>query len=649
MIRKSLLLSAMLLLGASLSAKNFDLKSPDGKITLKVDTGKQVSYSISCDGVTLLENNLLGITLAGRQELPAQPLRHRTASEDRTLRPVVPFKFSSIRDRYNALRIDFREGWAVEFRAYDDGVAYRILTSGKGTVQVLDETFSIRFPEDYAAVVQQPGSFRTAYEEPYEQVSTSEWSSAERLAVLPALLDTRKGYKILISEAGLEDYPCMFLTGCPGNGMKGVFPKVPLLAREAGDRSMQILREADFIAETAGDRAFPWRYFVIADRDADLIENTMTARLSGPCRLDDTSWIRPGQVSWEFWNAASPYGPDVDFVAGLNTATYKYFIDFAAHFGIPYIIMDEGWAKDTRDPFTPNPDVDLQELIRYGRERNVGIILWLTWLTVEKHFDLFERFSQWGVQGVKIDFMDRSDQWMVDYYERVAEEAARHRMVVAFHGAFKPAGLEYRYPNVLAYEGVRGMEQMGGCTPANSAWFPYIRNAVGPMDYTPGAMICMQPETYCGNRPNAASIGTRAYQMALFVVLESGLQMLADNPTLYYREEECTRFITGVPVTWDETRALHAEAGKYTVVAKRKGDKWYIGAINAGNDAEGISFDIPLDFLSPGRDYRMESFEDGINAFRQAMDYRRKVRQVASADTISIHLTRNGGWAAVIE
>lgn len=649
MIRKSLLLSAMLLLGASLSAKNFDLKSPDGRITVSVDTGKQVTYAVSCDGVPLLVNSALGIELAGTHDLSAQPVRHKASSEDRTFRPVVPFKFSSIRDRYNALKLEFRGGWAVEFRAYDDGVAYRILTSEKGIVQVLDETFSIHFPEDYAAVVQQPGSFRTAYEEPYEQVSTSEWSSAERLAVLPALLDTRKGYKILISEAGLEDYPCMFLTGSRENGMKGVFPKVPLLAREAGDRSMQILREAEFIAETAGDRAFPWRYFVIADRDADLIENTMTARLSGPCRLDDTSWIHPGQVSWEFWNAASPYGPDVDFVAGLNTATYKYFIDFAAHFGIPYIIMDEGWAKDTRDPFTPNPDVDLQELIRYGRERNVGIILWLTWLTVEKHFDLFERFSQWGVQGVKIDFMDRSDQWMVDYYERVAEEAARHRMVVAFHGAFKPAGLEYRYPNVLAYEGVRGMEQMGGCTPANSAWFPYIRNAVGPMDYTPGAMISMQPEAYCGNRPNAASIGTRAYQMALFVVLESGLQMLADNPTLYYREEECTRFITGVPVTWDETRALHAEAGKYTVVAKRKGDKWYIGAINAGNDAEGISFDIPLDFLSPGRDYRMESFEDGINAFRQAMDYRRKVRQVTSADTISIHLTRNGGWAAVIE
>ena len=336
-------------------------------------------------------------------------------------------------------------------------------------------------------------------------------------------------------------------------------------------------------------------------------------------------------------------------MAGFNTATYKYFIDFAARFGIPYIIMDEGWAEDTRDPYTPNPEVDLHELIRYGEERGVGVILWLTWLTVEKHFDLFERLSEWGVRGVKIDFMDRSDQWMVNYYERVAAEAARHRMVVAFHGAFKPAGLEYKYPNVLAYEGVRGMENMGGCTPANSLWLPFIRNAVGPMDYTPGAMISMQPEAYCGNRPNAASIGTRAYQMALFVLFETGLQMLADNPTLYYREEECTRFISQVPVTWDETRALRAEAGKHVVVAKRKGAKWYLGAIRAGDDPQDAEFEIPLDFLAGDRDYRMTSFEDGINAFRQAMDYRKKERQVRRGDTIAVRMARNGGWTAVIE
>ena len=232
---------------------------------------------------------------------------------------------------------------------------------------------------------------------------------------------------------------------------------------------------------------------------------------------------------------------------------------------------------------------------------------------------------------------------------RQAAEAARHRMVVAFHGAFKPAGLEYKYPNVLAYEGVRGMENMGGCTPANSLWLPFIRNAVGPMDYTPGAMISMQPEAYCGNRPNAASIGTRAYQMALFVLFETGLQMLADNPTLYYREEECTRFISQVPVTWDETRALRAEAGKHVVVAKRKGAKWYLGAIRAGDDPQDAEFEIPLDFLAGDRDYRMTSFEDGINAFRQAMDYRKKERQVRRGDMIAVRMARNGGWTAVIE
>ena len=463
------------------------------------------------------------------------------------------------------LRLDFRGGWAVEFRAYDDGMAYRFVTALGHDIEVLSEKVAIRFPDDYTAVVQQPGGFKTVYEEPYSLIETNGWKPGDPMSVLPVLIDTRQGYKLLLSESALSDYPCMFLEGDGANGMKGTFPKVPLAYEESGDRSMRILQEADYIARTKGTRAFPWRYFVIAKDDGQLIENTMTARLAEQQAIADASWIEPGQVSWEFWNAASPYGPDVDFVAGFNTATYKYYIDFAAEYGIPYIIMDEGWARSTRDPYTPNPAVDVHELIRYGREKGVGIILWMTWLVVENHFEMFEELSKWGVKGVKIDFMDRSDQWMVNYYERVAAEAARHKMVVAFHGSFKPAGLEYKYPNVLAYEGVRGMENMGGCTPANSVWFPFIRNAVGPMDYTPGAMLSMQPESYCGNRPNAASIGTRAYQMALFVLFETGLQMLADNPTLYYRNDECTRFISRIPVTWDETRALKASPnGKAT-------------------------------------------------------------------------------------
>jgi len=632
----------------AMAAKSFELKSPSGEFSVPVDIGEQIRYSVYGGGKPLLTDSSLALclregTLGEKPHLTG----HKASPVNRTFRPVVAFKFEEIRDRCNMLRLDFRGGWAVEFRAYDDGMAYRFVTALGHDIEVLSEKVAIRFPNDYTAVVQQPGGFKTAYEEPYSLIETNGWKPGDPMSVLPVLIDTRQGYKLLLSESALSDYPCMFLEGDGANGMKGTFPKVPLAYEESGDRSMRILQEADYIARTKGTRAFPWRYFVIAKDDGQLIENTMTARLAEQQAIADTSWIEPGQVSWEFWNAASPYGPDVDFVAGFNTATYKYYIDFAAEYGIPYIIMDEGWARSTRDPYTPNPAVDVHELIRYGREKGVGIILWMTWLVVENHFEMFEELSKWGVKGVKIDFMDRSDQWMVNYYERVAAEAARHKMVVAFHGSFKPAGLEYKYPNVLAYEGVRGMENMGGCTPANSVWFPFIRNAVGPMDYTPGAMLSMQPESYCGNRPNAASIGTRAYQMALFVLFETGLQMLADNPTLYYRNDECTRFISRVPVTWDETRALKAVAGKFAVVAKRKGDKWYVGAINGSN--EGIELEIPLDFLTPGKNYTMTGFEDGINAFRQAMDYRKTQRRVDSTGKATLKIARNGGWAAVIE
>ena len=495
----------------AMAAKSFELKSPSGEVSVTVDIGEQIRYSVYGGGKPLLTDCSLALclregTLGDKPHLTG----HKASPVDRTFRPVVAFKFEEIRDRCNMLRLDFRGGWAVEFRAYDDGMAYRFVTALGHDIEVLSEKVAIRFPDDYTAVVQQPGGFKTAYEEPYSLIETNGWKPGDPMSVLPVLIDTRQGYKLLLSESALSDYPCMFLEGDGANGMKGTFPKVPLAYEESGDRSMRILQEADYIARTKGTRAFPWRYFVIAKDDGQLIENTMTARLAEQQAIADASWIEPGQVSWEFWNAASPYGPDVDFVAGFNTATYKYYIDFAAEYGIPYIIMDEGWARSTRDPYTPNPAVDVHELIRYGREKGVGIILWMTWLVVENHFEMFEELSKWGVKGVKIDFMDRSDQWMVNYYERVAAEAARHKMVVAFHGSFKPAGLEYKYPNVLAYEGVRGMENMGGCTPANSVWFPFIRNAVGPMDYTPGAMLSMQPESYCGNRPNAASIGTRA-------------------------------------------------------------------------------------------------------------------------------------------
>ena len=613
-----------------------ELSSPNGEIKVTLNITDKIYYSIAYDGDVLLKDNSLQLALKDEVLGQNPRLRRRKyVSVDEQLTPVMPLKFSTVTNQYNQLTLTFKN-YSVEFRAYDDGVAYRFVTSRKGEVEVLGEEFAVNFPDDYLLHLQQPGGFKTSYEEPYTHVFSNEWKPSDKMSVLPVLIDTRKQYKILISESDLTDYPCMFLKGTGDNGIVSTFPKAPLAFGEDGDRSLKITQEADYIAKTSGARNYPWRYFVLTKDDRQLLENTMTYKLAGKNQLQDVSWIKPGQVSWEWWNDASPYGPDVNFVSGYNLETYKYYIDFASKFGIPYIIMDEGWAKSTRDPYTPNPKVDLHELIRYGKEKNVGIVLWLTWLTVENNFDLFKTFNEWGIKGVKIDFMDRSDQWMVNYYERVAKEAAKHHLFVDFHGSFKPAGLEYKYPNILSYEGVRGMEQMGGCYPDNSIYLPFMRNAVGPMDYTPGAMISMQPNVYRAERPNSASIGTRAYQLALFVIFESGLQMLADNPTLYYRNEDCTRFITSVPVTWDETVALEAKAGEYAIIAKRKGDKWFIGGMTNNGQTER-EFAVKLDFLKKDRAYQMTSFEDGINAGRQAMDYRCKSSQVKNGDVLTVN------------
>ncbi len=647
-MKHNLLLLLFLSIAFGISAqKKAELQSPNGEIKVSLSISDKIYYTISYNNDVLLEKNHLSLNL-GNETLGLNPkLSGQKANKvNEVLTPVVPLKYSSVKNQYNSLLLTFKGDYSVEFRAFDDGIAYRFITNKKGDVEVLGEDFAINFPGSYLLHLQQPGGFKTAYEEPYTHVESNEWKATDRMSVLPILIDTKKKYKILISESDLSDYPCMFLKGNGVNGVQSTFPKAPLEFGEDGDRSLKIVKEADYIAKTTGKRNFPWRYFVITKDDKQLIENTMTYRLATKSQLQDVSWIKPGQVSWEWWNEASPYGPDVNFVAGFNLETYKYYIDFASKYGIEYIIMDEGWAKSTRDPYTPNPKVDVHELIRYGKEKNVGIILWLTWLVVENNPDIFKTFSEWGVKGVKIDFMDRSDQWMVNYYERIAKEAAKYNILVDYHGSFKPAGIEYKYPNILSYEGVRGMEQMEGCTPENSVYFPFMRNAVGPMDYTPGAMISMQPERYCGHRPNSASIGTRAYQLALFVIFESGLQMLADNPTLYYRNEDCTKFITDVPVTWDETRALEAKAGEYALVAKRKGNKWYIGGMTNNTERQ---LEISLDFLNAGTSYKMTSFEDGINAGRQAMDYRRKESHVKSGDKIQIKMARNGGFAAVIE
>ena len=641
----ALLLTFATAWGSHLSAKVIDVKSPNGELNISVDVKDKIYYSVSYGNDLLLKDCYLNLQLEN-ETLGNNPKLRSTKKGviDESVKREIPLKNAVVKNHCNTLRMNFAGNYAVEFRVFDNGVAYRFITDKKGDNIVMGEDFVLNFPANYKAHLSQPNGFKTSYEYPYTHVNTEEYKATDRMSYLPILLETDKPYKILISEADLHDYPCMFLKSTGQNGMQSLFPKVPLEFGEDGDRSLKILKEADYIAKTAGKRSFPWRFMVITKEDKQLLENEMVYNLSTPCVLEDYSWIKPGQVSWEWWHDARLYG--VDFRSGYKMDSYKYYIDFASKFGIPYIIMDEGWAKSTRDPYTPNPTINLAELIQYGKERNVKIVLWLTWLAVENNFDLFKTFADWGVAGVKIDFMDRSDQWMVNYYERVAKEAAKHKLFVDFHGSFKPAGLERKYPNVLSYEGVLGMEQGGNCRPANSIYLPFMRNAVGPMDFTPGSMLSAQPEDNRSTRANAMGSGTRAYQMALFVVFESGLQMLADNPVYYYRERPCTEFISSVPVTWDETKVLYAKVGEAVVVARRKGDKWFIGGIT---NNEGRTINLDLSFLPAGQSFTLTSFEDGINADRQAMDYKQRESKVNNATQLTIKMVRNGGWAGVIK
>lgn len=652
-IRNILFALLLLFWGVSIADaqnKSMELRSPNEKICVTFHLEEKISYDIRLGNDLLLQNCLLRLDLQNNELLGEKPhLRNMEyATVNDVICPVVPLKYSSVKNDYNSLVMSFKGGYSVEFRAFDDGIAYRFVTNKKKDIEVLDELFSIGFPETYDLHLQQIWSdgFRSPYEEPYTHLLSSDFTGESKKSVLPVLIDTRKGYKILISEADLTDYPVMLVKGT-GKGMEGAFAKYPVKIEDEGDRSIKIQEEARYIAKTTGKRSFPWRYFVITENDGQLLENTMTLKLSSKSKIADVTWIKPGQTVWDWWNNAAPYG--VDFVAGRNQNTFKYFIDFAASNNIPYSLIDEGWAKSGYEPFETNPTVNMEELVAYADQKGIKLILWLPWLAAKNNMDtLFETYKKWGIAGVKVDFMEHNDQWMVNFYEQVAKKAAANKMVVLFHGAFKPSGLEYMYPNVLSYEGVKGLEWQKDCTPDNSIYLPFMRNAVGPMDFTPGAMVSMQPEYYLSANFNPAAVGTRVSQLAHFVVFESGIQMLADNPTRYNKEKECFDFIKKVPVIWDETKALDAKVGEYVLVAKRKDDKWYIGGITNSKEEERL-FEIDLTFLSRDRIYNMTSFEDGVNAGRQAMDYKKNACKVKHGDKMQIRIVKNGGFAAVIE
>lgn len=646
---KKLMLVIVLLQGISASAYHKPIKatSPNGDITVSVNDGKDgISYTVYDKTKEIYMVKDLSLTYNDKTKTKGTIKNFNTKRVYQKFNPTVPLKFSSISSNYNELTITLGSSIRLQIAIMDNAVAHRFIISAKGVNKINGENMVFVPRLDVKCHIQKTHNFVTSYEEEYSHKDLKDWETEGSLSTLPVLLSADGDRQLLIGESNVDNYPRMFLRGTNA-GIEADFPKAPIKWEPAGDRCEKITQEAEYIAKVDTPCALPWRWVVITDSKG-LVEQTIPVQLAPKSKIKDTSWIKPGQVSWEWWNGATPYGTDVDFKAGNNYETYKYFADFASHYGIKYILLDEGWAKSTTDPFTPKPELQLTKLISYAKGKGVDIILWLPWLTVEQHLDeVFKTYASWGIPAVKIDFMDHSDQWMVEYYTRVAKEAAKYHILVDFHGAFTPAGLEQEYPNVISYEGVRGLEQMGGCRPNNYIYFPFMRNAVGPMDFTPGAMNNYQPNQYRADRPNSGAIGTRTSQMAMYVVFESGVQMLADNPTLYYKNDECTRFITSVPTTWDETRCLAAEVGKYVVVAKRKGDKWFIGALNNGDQDRTINVDCS--FLSDNKNYKLNAFVDGVNADYQAMHYVRANTEVNKSSSIEIKMAKNSGYAATVQ
>jgi len=640
--------AAVLFLFSLTTAQQYQLLSPDKKTKVVVRAAERLFFTLSRDGQTLISESPFSMNLDQNRRFGVQPkvIRTNTRSVNEVIHPIVPEKRSVIPDVYNELEVTFAGDYGVRFRAYDDAVAYRFFTGLKGKIVVLSEEFSLNFSPRDSVYFPEEESFFSHNERAYKLLAAQGIADTQ-FCSLPALVATSSGVKLFLSEADLLDYPGLWLRGT-GNGtpsVKGIFPPYPLEETLKNDRDRLVTRHAEHIAETAGPRAFPWRVIGIAEKDGDLITNDIVYRLASPLAIKETDWIKPGKVAWDWWNANNIYG--VDFKAGLNTATYKHYIDFASRFGIEYIILDEGWTVPG-DLDAVNPDIDMPELFRHAKEKEVGIILWMLWTALDKDMDRFlDRFAQWGTKGLKVDFMQRDDQKVVNFYERTVSAAAKRHLLVDFHGAYKPTGLRRAYPNLITREGVRGLEWSkwsSHITPAHDVTLPFIRMAAGPMDFTPGAMLNATASDFRSVFSTPMSQGTRCHQLAMYVVYESPLQMLADNPTHYMEQPECMEFLSAVPTVWDETRVLNAKVGEYLTLARRRGDTWYVGSMT---DWTPRDFEIDLGFLGAGQ-YTMRSWADGINAGRYAADFTRRSATVKSREKTMIHLAPGGGWAAIL-
>ena len=634
------------------AVKPLTVASPNGLIVVSVTAGSDLRWSVDVGGKPVLLPSSIGLTLDGGRVIGVLPRVRATTTRtvDQVLRPVVRVKRAEVRDRFSERRIDFTGDYSLIIRAYDDGVAYRFVTKIPGDIEVRAEDASFRFAGDHLLYFPEETSFLSHQERSYKRLRIAEVGT--RFSSLPAIVET-DGPKIAITEADLFDYPGMDLTGgSEPNSLKGLFPYYPAKVELARDRDEKVVERESYMAKTAGTRDFPWRVLVVAAADTTLLDTDIVYRLASESRIGDTSWIKPGKVAWDWWNFNNIYG--VPFRAGVNTDTYKHYIDFAAENGIEYVILDEGWYK-LGDLMTQMPGIDMEAIADYARQKKVGLVMWVIWKTLDLQMaPALDQFEKWGVKGIKVDFMQREDQWMVRFYERTAREAAKRHLLVDFHGAYKPTGLYRTYPNVITSEGVLGLEnnKWGDlASPDNAVTFPFMRMMAGPVDYTPGAMMNATKADFkpIFNRP--MSQGTRCQQLAMYVVYESPLQMLADSPSNYRREPESLAFLAGVPTEWDETKVLSAAVGEYILVARRSGTTWYVGAMTNWSARD---LDVALSFLGGpstalgAGGWEADIFRDGPNADRVAVDYAHDKRVVGSSDRLRIHLAPGGGWVARI-
>jgi len=632
---------------ALIAQSSYDLKSPDNRIEVRIRTSGQLRYDVLLRGDVLLENSTLSLDVE-HKKLGAQPkvTGEKRRTNDQVLEPVVRQKFAKVRDHYNELRLTLDGGYAVTFRAYDQGVAYRFETTlPDKQVKIYGEEANFNFPTNFVVYYPQEDTFYSHNERKYLPQHLSEIAPMF-IATLPAVIDVGHGAKLAIAESDLSDYPGLWLAGAaPQFGLKATFPPYPLKEQQTSDRDYKVVEAADYIAVTSGTRSFPWRVLGIADRDGDLITNQLVYLLESPSKLQDTSWIKPGKVSWDWWNDWNIDG--VDFHAGINTKTYEYYVDFAAKYGIPYIILDDGWYK-LGDLLQVTPQLNMDELVAYAKQKNVGLILWASWKTLDDQLvPALDQFEMWGIKGIKVDFMQRSDQIMINYYDKVCREAAKRHMLVDFHGNQKPAVMTRTWPNLINTEGVRGMEWSKWSResePAHDVSLPFTRMFLGPLDFTPGAMRNATRETFAPIMSQPMALGTRCQQLAMYVVYEAPLQMLSDSPSNYLREPETMEFLAEVPTVWDDSRVLDAKMSQYVLLARRNGNDWYVGAMTDWTERD---LEVDFSFLPDGN-FTLDSYQDGVNADRNASDYKKMTRQVSKTTKLKIHLAPGGGWAARI-